>query len=210
LLPVTQQQQGRDIEDYVSFYALSKLAMLEDGDPILDEVGRRWSTQFSAGDVSRRNTLQEEATKIESRLDKLRQAFYVADTITEDKFQDMEMDLMTKLAPIEAELATIPETHNDINHLFDLLGHSETPEDGLTGEGSAWAQLDHHVRRSILRCIIDTVVIEPGEKGKPGENIPQRCTITLATPDNVSELANRSERIQGKHLTHKPKVLASN
>jgi site-specific DNA recombinase len=198
------------MEDYVSFYALSKLAMLEDGDPILDEVGRRWSTQFSAGDVSRRNTLQEEATKIESRLDKLRQAFYVADTITEDKFQDMEMDLMTKLAPIEAELATIPETHNDINHLFDLLGHSETPEDGLTGEGSAWAQLDHHVRRSILRCIIDTVVIEPGEKGKPGENIPQRCTITLATPDNVSELANRGDRPKGKHLNMKAKVLASN
>ena len=28
---------------------------------------------------------------------------------------------MTKLAPIEAELATIPEVHSDINHLFDLL-----------------------------------------------------------------------------------------
>ena len=122
----------------------------------------------------------------------------------------MEMDLVTKLAPIEAELATIPETHSDINHLFDLLGHSDDAEDGLTGEGSAWSKLDHHVRRSILRCIIDTVEVQPGEKGKPGENIPQRCTITLVTPENVTEMANRSERIQGKHLTHTPKVLASN
>ena len=198
------------IEDYLAFYALSKLAGLEDGDPILDEVGRRWSTQYSAGDISQRNKLQEEATKIEGRLDKLRQAFYVADKIDEDKFIDMEMDLVTKLAPIEAELATIPETHSDINHLFDLLGHSDDAEDGLTGEGSAWSRLDHHVRRSILRCIIDTVEVQPGEKGKPGENIPQRCTITLVTPENVTEMANRSERIQGKHLTHTPKVLASN
>lgn len=198
------------IEDYLAFSALAKLAALEDDDPILDEVGRRWSTQFSAGDVSRRNTLKEEATKIEGRLDKLRQAFYVADSIAEDKFQDMEMDLMTKLAPIEAELATIPEVHSDINHLFDLLGHGRDFDAGVTGEGSAWAQLDHHVQRSILRCIIDTVEVQPGEKGKPGENIPQRCTITLATPENVTEMANRSERIQGKHLTHTPKVLASN
>ena len=198
------------IEDYLAFTALAKLAALEDGDPILDEVGRRWSNQYSAGDISQRNKLQEEATKIEGRLDKLRQAFYVADTIAEDKFIDMEMDLVTKLAPIEAELATIPETHSDINHLFDLLGHSDDAEDGLTGEGSAWSKLDHHVRRSILRCIIDTVEVQPGEKGKPGENIPQRCTITLVTPENVTEMANRSERIQGKHLTHTPKVLASN
>ena len=96
------------------------------------------------------------------------------------------------------------------NHLFDLLGHGRDFDATVTGEGSAWAQLDHHVQRSILRCIIDTVEVQPGEKGKPGENIPQRCTITLATPDNVTELANRSERIQGKHLTHTPKVLASN
>jgi site-specific DNA recombinase len=198
------------IEDYLAFTALTKLAALKDGNPILDEVGRRWSTQYSGGDISQRNKLQEEATKIEGRLDKLRQAFYVADTIAEDKFIDMEMDLVAKLAPIEAELATIPETHSDINHLFDLLGHSDDAEDGLTGEGSAWSKLDHHVRRSILRCIIDTVEVQPGEKGKPGENIPQRCTITLVTPENVTEMANRSERIQGKHLTHTPKVLASN
>jgi len=49
-----------------------------------------------------------------------------------------------------------------------------------------------------------------GEKGKPGENIPERCTITLVTPDNVTEMGNRSERIQGKRLVHTPKVLASN
>ncbi len=198
------------IEDAIAEYGLMKLAALEDGDPILDEVGRRWMSQYSAGDMSRRNSLKDEATKIEGRLDKLRQAFYVADTIVEDKFIDMEMDLMTKLAPIEAELATIPETSSDISPLFDLVDVRRDSDAGITGEGSAWAELDHHVRRSIIRCIIDTVEVQPGEKGKPGENIPERCTITLATPENVTEMANRSDRIQGKHLTHTPKVLASN
>ncbi len=124
--------------------------------------------------------------------------------------KSMETDLMGKLAPIEAELATIPETNSDISPLFDLVGCGRDFDADITGEGSAWAALDHHVRRSIIRCIIDTVEVRPGEKGKPGENIPERCTITLITPQNVTEMGNRSERIQGKHLVHTPKVLASN
>ena len=100
--------------------------------------------------------------------------------------KSMETDLMGKLAPIEAELATIPETNSDISPLFDLVGCGRDFDADITVE------------------------VRPGEKGKPGENIPERCTITLVTPDNVTEMGNRNDRIQDKHLVHTPKVLASN
>jgi DNA invertase Pin-like site-specific DNA recombinase len=198
------------IEDYLADSALSLIAALEDGNPILDEVGRRWMMQFTAGDVSYRNKIQGEADTIQNRLKKLRHAFYVAGTLDESDFTDMETDLVVKLAPIEAELATIPENNSDISPLFDLINSGEDLDAGLTGEGSAWAALEHHVRRSILRCIIDSVEVTPGEARKPGENIPERCVITFATADNSPQLAGRTGRILGKHLNHKSKVLATN
>jgi phage FluMu protein Com len=198
------------IEDYLADSALSLIAALEDGNPILDEVGRRWMMQFTAGDVSYRNKIQGEADTIQNRLKKLRHAFYVAGTLDESDFTDMETDLVVKLAPIEAELATIPENNSDISPLFDLINSGEDLDAGLTGEGSAWAALEHHVRRSILRCIIESVKVTPGEKGKPGENMPERCIITFATADNSPQLAGRTGRILGKHLNHKSKVLATN
>jgi site-specific DNA recombinase len=198
------------IEDYLADSALSLLATLKDSDPIIEEVGRRWMMQFTANDVSRRNELRGHADTIQSRIDKLHEDFYVNARIKESKFRDMETDLIVKLAPIEAELATFPEPNSDVSPLFDLINSGEDLDAGLTGEGSAWAALEHHVRRSILRCIIESVKVTPGEKGKPGENMPERCIITFATADNSPQLAGRTGRILGNHLNHKSKVLATN
>jgi hypothetical protein len=59
-------------------------------------------------------------------------------------------DILSKLAPLEAELATLPEVTYNTNHLEDLVscGGDEDP----IGPESPWASLDHHVQRSIIRA----------------------------------------------------------
>ncbi len=111
---------------------------------------------------------------------------------------------MAKLAPLEAELATLPEVTYNTNHLEDLVscGGDEDP----IGPESPWAGLDHHVQRSIIKCVLDHVDVEMGIKGKPGENLEGRCDIVVVEPEEAAEKAARSDYIKRSGLTRKAKL----
>jgi DNA invertase Pin-like site-specific DNA recombinase len=201
-----------DIESFVIRKAIGFIEALEGTDSLIaDEVGRRWMAKFSAGDASRRSTIQDEITVIEGRLAKLRKDHYVKGVINDDDFEDMEQELTSKLTPLEAELALLPEASSqDISGLFTLLDFGDDDGD-LLDESSAWSKLEAHQKRAIIRCVIDEIHVEPGVKGKPGEGINLtdhggRLDISFATEDNVVELAGRSEKINSKHVNRKAKL----
>jgi site-specific DNA recombinase len=203
-----QSIDGRLLEDFVADTALGLIGVLasEDSDsPILDEVTKRWVTQFDAGDNARRTKIETEAAKITTRLNKLRDDHYVKGVISDEQFEDLSVSLQAKLMPLEAELAQIPEATPDISPLIDLVGCSEGGE--LTGDGSVWAGLPKHTQKQVLRCVIDHIEIEPGVKGKPAENLQGRTHIVWATAENTSELANRPDYIRIKDPDHQIKVL---
>jgi hypothetical protein len=91
------------------------------------------------------------------------------------------------------------------------------------GPGSAWANLPDHERREIIRVLVDQVTIDKSDiaerraanraeraKGKrPSaviDDIVGRTTIEFATESNVIDMANRPERILGKHVNRKVKT----
>ena len=119
-------------------------------------------------------------------------------------FEDYEADILSKLAPLEAELATLPEVTYNTNHLEDLVscGGDEDP----VGPESPWAALDLHVRRSIIKCVIDHVDVEAGVPRKPGENLEGRCDIVVVEPEEAAEKAARSDYIKRSGLTRKAKL----
>ena len=199
---------GRLLEDFVADTALGLIGVIASDDadsPILDEVTKRWVTQFDAGDNARRTKIQTEAAKITTRLDKLRDDHYVKGVIPDEQFEELSIALQAKLMPLEAELAQIPEATPDISPLVDLVGCSEGGE--LTGEGSVWAGLPQRTQKQVLRCVIERIEIEPGVKGKPAENLQGRTHIVWATAENTSELGNRPDTIRNSNPNHQIKVL---
>ena len=200
---------GRLLEDFIADTALGLIGVLASDDadsPILNEVSKRWVTQFDAGDNARRTKIQTEAAKITTRLDKLRDDHYVKGVIPDEQFEELSISLQAKLMPLEAELAQIPEATPDISPLIDLIGCSEGGE--LTGEGSVWAGLPQRTQKQVLRCVIERIEIEPGVKGKPAENLQGRTRIVWATAENTSKLGNRPDTINNPKPNHQTKVLA--
>ena len=192
------------VEAYISRTVVSIIGSLQPDSPIAEEIGRRWSMQYRTSDIAHRNEIEEKAAELTASLKKLRKNHYVNGIMDDDEFEEYEADIMAKLAPLEAELATLPEVTYNTNHLEDLVscGGDEDP----VGPESPWAALDHHVQRSIIKCVIDHVDVEAGEKGKPGENLEGRSNIVVVEPEEAQEKAARSDYIKRSGLTRKAKL----
>lgn len=192
------------IEAFVSRTVISIIGSLDPDSPITEEIGRRWSMQYRSSDITRRNEVEEKAAELTASLKKLQKDHYVKATISDEDFEEYEADILSKLVPLEAELATLPEVTYNTNHLEDLVscGGDEDP----VGPESPWAALDHHVQRSIIKCVIDHVDVEAGIKGKPGENLEGRCDIVVVEPEEAAEKAARTDYIKRSGLTRKAKL----
>jgi chaperonin cofactor prefoldin len=193
------------VEAYVSNQVIQIVEALEDDSPIATEIGKRWSEQYAASDVAHRNDLQDQADDIESRVAKLRKDHYVKGVISDYDFEELEADLLGKLAPIEAALALIPEVTHGTGFLADLIQLGGDHSDPL-GPDTGWSKLDHHIKRSIIRCVIDNVIVEAGEKGKPGENIEGRCEISTVKPEEAVAAATRPNRVANPAVNRKAKL----
>ena len=99
-----------------------------------------------------------------------------------------------KVNALRDELATLPETKGDMGILLDLTQASDDPDGDLVGPGSVWDGMEHHLKREILRVLVDEITIE--RQPKPSDDIEGRTTITFATEDNVIRLADRPERLR--------------
>ena len=193
-------------EDHVVTQALTLLSLEDPESELIAEVSRRWLHTFNPGSISSRNNLAQEAKVIQGRISEIEDRYFVDGAISKERFEDLESSLQGKLAVLEAEITLIPEVNDDISPLFDLAQCGDDPEAGLIGEGSAWSKLEHHKQREIIRCLIDSVVITKREGDKPRTNIPERCEITFATPENTAELGARSERIPAPGISRKAKI----
>lgn len=193
-------------EDHVIDQALTMLSQEDPESDLIAEVSRRWLHTFNPASISSRNKMVQEAKVIQGRISELEDRFFVDGAISKERFEDLESALQGKLVTLEAEIALIPEVNDDISPLFDLAQCGDDPESGLTGEGSAWANLEHHKQREIIRCLIDQVLVTKREGDKPRTNIPERCEITFATSENAAELGARGERILAPGISRKAKV----
>lgn len=193
-------------EDYIVTQALTILSQEDPESDLIAEVSKRWLHTFNPGSITNRNQLAQEAKVIQGRISELEDRFFVDGAISKERFEDLESALQGKLVTLEAEIALIPEVNEDISPLFDLTQCGDDPEAGLTGEGSAWANLEHHKQREIIRCLIDQVLVTKREGDKPRTNIPERIEITFATSENAAELGARGERILAPGISRKAKV----
>ena len=192
------------VEAYISRTVVGIIGSLDPDSPIAEEIGRRWSMQYRSSDITHRNEIEEKAGELTERLKKLQKDHYVKGVVSDEDFEEYEADIMAKLVPLEAELATLPEVTYNTNHLEDLIAVAGDEDE--IGEGSPWAGLDLHVRRSIIKCVIDHVDVEAGIKGKPGENTEGRCDIVVVEPEEAAEKAARTDYIKRSGLTRKAKL----
>ena len=118
-----------------------------------------------------------------------------------DMFERLDRRLAGEIADLRDEMRDTPSPQADLSALFDLAQSSDT--DDIVGPGSAWANLPDHERREIIRVLVDQVTIT---RSDDRHDIVGRSTIEFATESNVIDLANRPERIRGKHLNLKVKT----
>jgi DNA invertase Pin-like site-specific DNA recombinase len=190
-----------DLNQHVARNALLFLASLDPESSIVEEVGRRWLARFTPDQVNRHGELRDEIDTLEGRHRELQVAYFDRGTMDTDVFERLDRKMAGDIADLRDELRDTPTPQADLSALFDLAQSSDT--DDIVGPGSAWANLPDYERREIIRCLVDQVTITRSEDR---HDIVGRTTIEFATESNVIDLANRSERILGKHVNRKVKV----
>jgi|TARA_B100001971_G_scaffold66106_1_gene60844 DNA invertase Pin-like site-specific DNA recombinase/ribosomal protein L37AE/L43A len=188
------------LDQHVTRSALLFLASLDPESPIVEEVGRRWLARFTPDQVNRHGELRDEIDALEGRHRELQANYYERGTMDTDVFERLDRKLAGDIADLRDELRDTPTPQADLSALFDLVQSSDT--DDIVGPGSAWANLPDHERREIIRVLVDQVTIT---RSDDRHDIVGRTTVEFATESNVIDLANRSERILGKHVSRKVK-----
>jgi len=138
---------------------------------------------------------------LEGRHQELQSNYYKRRTMDTNVFERLDRELAGEIADLRDELRDTPTPQADLSALFDLAQSSDT--DDIVGPGSAWANLPDHERREIIRVLVDQVTIT---RSDDRHDIVGRTTVEFATESNVIDLANRSERILGKHVNRKVKT----
>ena len=168
--------------------------------PILDEVAKRMTAQFTPEQIGRREELEGQLLDIESRKAKLFDDYYRDGKIDEENYNRIESQLAIKMDTVGAELRTLPKAHDDFSMFEDLVAAG----DDLVGAGSAWSYLESYVQKSILMCLVDQVVVSyvpRGGKGKPSQewkDMVSRIEIEFVTENNIVELASRTADSTGR------------
>ncbi len=183
-----------EVETHVARQALLFVAALEPGSAIADEVGRRMLSTFSPEQATRRSEIEDQLPILQNRMSKFRKE-NLNGLLDDDEYQRLLDEATMKINAMRGELATLPEVKSDLGILLDLTQASEDPDGDLVGPGSAWAAMEHHLKREILRVLIDEIIIE--RRPKPLDDIEGRTIIAFATEDNVVQLANRPARRRG-------------
>ncbi len=181
------------LEGHVARMALLFVARLEPGSAIADEVSRRMLATFSPEQASRRSEIEDLLPVIQNKMAKFRRE-NLNGLLDDDEYQRLQDDATMKVNALRDELATLPETKGDMGILLDLTQASDDPDGDLVGPGSVWDGMEHHLKREILRVLVDEITIE--RRPKPSDDIEGRTTITFATEDNVIRLAERPERLR--------------
>jgi len=189
--------RGAEVDALVAGEALGFLARLEPESPIVDEVARRWMARYTPEQMTKRQELEDEVEAIEGRLRKLRSDYYDAGRMSDDEFDEREERLQGRVDELRAEVGTMPAPTADLSAIQALVDSNDDPDADPTAEGSAWANLEDHDRRDIIKLLVDTVTIE--RRAKAGDDIETaenggRVSITFATPSNVVELGARTAR----------------
>jgi len=193
-----------ELEDHVARQALLFVASLDPESAIADEVARRMLATFSPEQASRRSEIEDLLPVIQGRMAKFRKE-NLNGLLDDDEYQRLQDDATMKINALRDELATLPEVKGDMGILLDLTQASDDPDGDLVGPGSAWAAMEHHLQREILRVLVDEITIE--RRPKPSDDIVGRTTIEFATEDTVVYLANRPEK--GKRYSTANKVALS-
>ena len=177
-------------ENYVARCALNFLAILDPESLIVEEVGRRWLARFSPEQVGHHVEIKNELEIIEGRLRDLQVSFFENRTMEASVFERIERNLTNEAETLRADLVNTPPPQANLGALFDLIACADDPEADIVGPDSSWMSLDKHIRREILRVLIDEVTVTQGER--PTSDVENRLAISFVTESNVVHLADRS------------------
>lgn len=183
---------AKQVEDHVARLVFDFVARLDPESAIAAEVGNRLLGTFSPEEATRRSDVEDQMTVLDGRLETVRRAHFELGDIPEDEYHRIRDNLVMKRNGLDVELATLPQVAPDWGILDDLSQANDDPQDDPVGEGSFWLKMDHHLRRSILRCLVDRVII--ARRPKPSDDIEGRTLVEYVTENNIIEMAQRPEK----------------
>jgi site-specific DNA recombinase len=186
-----------DAEPYVVRSALLYLAAQDPESLVMEEIGKKVMQRFSPEQLGKREDLEGELLKLESRKSKLVADYYRDGKISEEDFEQIESQLSIKINTVTAELRTLPPAKADLTMLLDLTAAGDDPDD-LVGPGSAWDQLEDHLKKSILMCLVEEITVthvdRQGNHEPPKEwsDMDHRLDIQYVKESNVVDLSSRT------------------
>ena len=185
--------RAEELEDNVSRSALLFVAGLDPESAIAAEVGRRMLARFSPEQITRRHEIEDDIAGLEGRLKKFRKE-NLSGVLHDDEYEALIHEGAIRRDTMLVELATLPEVRPDLGILFDLTAAADDPDGDLVGAGSAWAAMEHHQKRDLLRVLIEGIKID--RRRYPRTDIEGRASVTFAEESNVIELSNRPKKVR--------------
>ena len=186
-------------EDYITRCALNFLASLDPDSAIIEEIGLRWLARLSPEQVGRHEEIVDEIEVVEGRLRDLQTEFYEGRSMEVSVYERLNRNLSDEVDVLRNELTSTPPPQANLGPLFDLVACADDPDSDIIGPGSPWGNLEEHVRKVIIRVLVDEVAVE--KRDQSCDDIEGRISIRFATESNVTRLADRSEPLRGKHIT---------
>ena len=198
-----------ELKTFVAQRALLFVASLEPDSPILEEVGHRMVARFTPEQTGQREDLEGNLLGLESRLKELTADYYRDGKIPKETFDEIECQLQIKIDTVTAELRTLPAVTPDLSILFDLTAANDDPDGDLVGEGSAWFQLEEHLKRSIMLILVDKIWVDYAMPLTDGyHDLEARVRIEFAAESNVVELSKRHPERPNAHKKSKVALTA--
>jgi hypothetical protein len=141
------------LDAHVSSRALTRLAALEPGDPVLDAVAARWLAQHDPAGVQARNEAEATVADLSARLADLEDARYLRDEFPgadgAERYARLRAALTERADAARAEVAARPARNVDLGPLLDPVLSRE-----------AWEVASLADRRAVIALIVDRVEVK--------------------------------------------------
>lgn len=166
----------KSAEEFVAHKAIARLAALDAGDPILDDVARRLLGLPDVPAVPREVTEAEaEAAEVAARLEDLEEAYFVRGDFPgadgKARYERLHKALSDKLATLDARTVAATPAEPDIGALLDPVELRER-----------WADIPTEYRRAALAAVIDHIVVRKAERQGGTFDGERRMSITWRMP----------------------------
>ncbi|MGW0929540.1 recombinase family protein [Streptomyces sp. NPDC002644] len=158
---------GKRIDDAVGRAFIRHVQALDENDPVLFEIGKRWFEFSDPTSTAEREALENSLRAAKDRADKLNRDYYVHGRLTEDQYDELSQVQRDTIEVIQRKLSAYAQDA-DLSPLMEIEALTE-----------AWEDADIAKRRLLLKAALgkNGIIVAPAKRQGDPTPIEDRLTF---------------------------------